>query len=294
MVPRAGSLWVMVVAAAIPMTAAAQVVPYNPYADSQDQPPPIAADGTIQWGVFYKSAAMQKTYERLWNMGACRGTSPSIMIPVAENRLLVDQLPEAEFIGQVLGAAGPLAGGMVAFVDSSAECPDAAPLVAQLHPAGVSRLIVAGDSTVAILRPGMMVRLSATLDTRGQATDPVKAIEIFTPARDFKPSPVVAGKSGTVEAVVTQMHRNLLELRVDAGRIRKLRLQVAPDAKVTIDASSIDLVSAGDRIELKGRLWTGDGSMGAGTVFASDVLIRKAAPAAIKGRQTAAAAVEAR
>lgn len=294
MFARAGLPWVMVVAASLPVTAGAQGVPYNPYADSQDQPAPVAADGTIRWGVFYKSAAMQETYERLWNMGACRGTSKAIVIPVTENKLNVDDLPEAEFTGIVRAAEGTLGGGMIAFDESSVGSPDAALLVAQLHPAGVSRLVVVGESTASILRPGMMVRLSTAVNAHGQATEPVKAIEIFTPARDFKPSPVVAGEAETVEAVLTQVHRNLMDLRVDAGRIRKLHLRLASDATVTIDASSLDLVSAGDRIELKGRLWTGEGSMGAGTVFASDVLVRKAAPAAIEDRRLPAAAIEAR
>jgi hypothetical protein len=75
----------------------AQATPYNPYADANEALPPVAADGTIHWGTFYKSAQVQQAYERLWNLGACRGSNRAITVPVAENKLVIDRLPEAEF-----------------------------------------------------------------------------------------------------------------------------------------------------------------------------------------------------
>jgi hypothetical protein len=124
--------------------ASGQVGPYNPYAMAEDAPPPLAADGTIQWGVFYKSAKLQRAYERLWSLGACRGSNRAITVPVAENKLVIDRLPEAEFRGVVQGATGDLAGGMVAFTLDSTSPDGTEALVAQLHPAGVSRLAVRG------------------------------------------------------------------------------------------------------------------------------------------------------
>ena len=99
----AGACLLAVVAAplAVARPAAGQVVPYNPYADSQDPTPPVLPDGTIHWGTFYKSAAMQKAYERLWNLGACRNTNKAITIPVQNNRLSIDGLPEGKHRGVV-------------------------------------------------------------------------------------------------------------------------------------------------------------------------------------------------
>jgi hypothetical protein len=85
----------------------AQPVPYNPYADGQDPLPPVAADGTLHWGPFYKSAAIQKSYERLWSLGACRGTNKAITIPVERNKLVIDTLPEETFTGRVRAAWWP-------------------------------------------------------------------------------------------------------------------------------------------------------------------------------------------
>ena len=81
--------------------ASGQVAPYNPYADAHEALPPVAADGTIHWGTFYKSAQVQQAYERLWNLGACRGSNRAITVPVAENKLVIDRLPETEFKGIV-------------------------------------------------------------------------------------------------------------------------------------------------------------------------------------------------
>ena len=277
-----------VLASAAPAASArAQGVPYNPYVDSQPLPP-LAPDGTIQWGTFFKSAAIQKKYEHLWNLGACRNTNPDITIPVAANRLDVNALPEEEFTGTVQAVTGGLAGGTVAFVRGR---PDEPPLVAQLHPAGVTRSIVTGRSTPAILRPGMTVRLTTTVDAKGRAVEPVREFEIISPPGD-RPAPIVAGTPGVVVAVVSQVRKGVLDLRVDGGRIRRLLVPLADDAVVTIDAAEPQLMSPGDAIEVKGRLWTGEGSTGAGLVFASDVRVRKAEPAA--ARDPAAVAIGAR
>jgi hypothetical protein len=251
-------------------------VPYNPYVDSQGPLVPVAPDGTIRWGVFYKSAALQKSYERLWNLGACRGTNKAITIPVGANKLHVDELPEAEFRGVVRGADGTLAGGLVAFVENPAAGDDAAPLMAQLHPAGVTRLVVVGESSADVVRPGMIVRLATVVDARGRAAEPVRKLEIVSPPADARPVGIVAGEPTTVLATVTQVRDGVLGLRLDAGRIRRLAIPLDPAAVAMIDAPAVELISAGDAIQVKGRLWTGEGALGAGTVFASDVLVRKA------------------
>jgi hypothetical protein len=251
-----------------------QLTPYNPYADSQEAPAPIAADGTIQWGVFYKSAAIQSAYQRLWNLGACRGTNRAITEPVNRNKVIIDRLPEAEFEGKVVAATGTPAGGLVAFAEQAAA-ETGEPLVVQLHPAGVTRLRVTGRVPATVLEPGMVVRLVAEVDERGRAADPITAFDIVTPAADFKPDPVRPGVRGAIVAEVKRVHQDVVTLAVPVGPVRRLTLKVAPDAVATIDAARLDLVAAGDSISITGRLWGGDGAMGAGTIFASDVTITK-------------------
>jgi len=271
-------------AALVSSTARGQVGPYNPYASAEEAPPPLAADGTIQWGVFYKSATLQRAYERLWSLGACRGSNRAITVPVAENKLVIDRLPEADFQGIVQVATGDLAGGMVAFAGDASAPAGSDALVAQLHPAGVSRLTVKGPVSPAVITPGTVVRLRTRVGADGRGTEPVQAFEIVVPPDGYRPDPVRPGTLEPIVGVVQTVRRGALVLRVDAGEIRRVTVPLADDVTATVDGPRLDLVSAGDRIEVRGRLWTGDGAMAGGTVFASDVIVTKAsadaAPAA--------------
>lgn len=260
--------------------AEAQLTPYNPYAESQELQPPVAADGTLNWGSFYKSAAMQKSYERLWNMGACRGNSKSITIPVERNKLAINTLPEATFSGRVRGTAGTSRGGLIAFAEGGAVDDSEAPvIVAQLHPAGVTHLQIGGPMALAALHPGMTVRLRAQVDDKGRATAPVRAIDVVSPPDGFVPDAVRPGAPGTIVGDVQRITDRLLVVQVAAGRLRRLSIPLSAETSVTVvDSSRLDLVSPGDSLEVTGRRWTGDGCMGAATVFASRLVVKKPAP----------------
>jgi hypothetical protein len=268
---------VAVIASGIARRAEAQ--PYNPYADAQDvMAAPVAADGTLRWGTFYKSAAMQKTYERLWSLGACRGTNKAITVPVTRNRVVIDSLPEDSFSGRVRGAAGSLAGGMIAFTEGAGLAPADAVLVAQLHPAGVTRLEVAGRSSLSAVKPGMTIRVRATFDDKGRANDAVSVVEIVTPAPDFAPDAIRPHLRETAVGTVLHAKNGLLTVKVDAGRMRRLTVPVTTDAEVVIkDAAQFDLIAPGDEVRITGRRWSGEGCMSAGTVFASQVIVTKPA-----------------
>jgi|688.fasta_scaffold153465_2 hypothetical protein len=275
MVQKFSRIVFVALAALVAGEAAAQR--YNPYADAHEALPPVAADGTIQWGTFFKSAQLQKSYERLWNLGACRGTNRAITEPVAANKLLIDRLPEAEFTGVVEGSSGGLAGGVVAFLDKAGGG-QAAPLFAQLHPAGVSHLVVTGTVSRDDLRPGMMVQLRARVDARGKGGDAIERITVVTPAPDAKPAAVRPDTVETVVGSVLSCRGKSLVVRVDAGKVRRLTLTLADDVVVTVDGACLDLVAAGDEVAVKGRLWTGEGATGAGTIFASHVTVTKRVP----------------
>jgi hypothetical protein len=45
-----------------------------------------------------------------------------------------------------------------------------------------------------------------------------------------------------------------------------------------VDAAQIDLIAPGDEVEVTGRRWSGEGAMGAGTVFTSRIVVTKAPP----------------
>lgn len=247
---------------------------YDPYAEGHAALAPVAEDGTIRWGTFYKSADMQRTYERLWNMGACRGTNKAITVPVQNNKVLIDRLPEGEFTGVVQGSSGPLAGGVVAFVPAGSAGHDAA-FFAQLHPAGVTRLTVTGPITMDAIRPGMVVRFRAVVDERGRSAEPLRTLSVVTPASGFVPDAVRPGHDDTLVGTVVSCRMKTLVVRIDAGSVRRVTCPLADDAVATVDGSRFDLVAPGDAAEVKGRLWSGEGSAGAGTIFASHVTVTK-------------------
>lgn len=253
----------------------AQINAYNPYADSQTGLPPVAPDGTLRWGTFYKSAAIQKAYERLWNLGACRNTNMAITVPVEMNKVAIDSLPEETFRGVVQGTTGTLQGGMLAFATADA---DGSTLVAALHPAGVSKLSVSGRIPASGLRPGMTVRLQTRVDHKGVASDPAAMIDVITLPAGFKAEPVVAGQPMTVVGTVTRIQAATLWLQVPAGRIRRLSVPLGPQTTVAVDAAQLDLVEPGDVVLLEGRVWRGEGCLGDGTVFASMVTVTKPVP----------------
>jgi hypothetical protein len=274
-VRAAALLSISVALGSLPVPAAAQ--PYNPYADSQDSLPPVAADGTLHWGAFYKSAAIQKSYERLWSLGACRGTNKAITVPVERNKMVIDNLPEESFTGRVRATTGTMAGGMIAFTEGPRVDPAAAVLIAQLHPAGVTHVQVGGRTSAGAIKPGMSVRLRATVDGRGKTVEPVRTVDIVTPPADFKPDPIRANTPDTIVGTVIQNRGKMLLLKVDAGSIRRLSLPLADDAAVMIvDAAQLDLIAPGDEVEITGRRWSGEGSQGAGTVFSSRIVVNKA------------------
>jgi hypothetical protein len=278
----AGS-WLAVAAAA-----SAQINAYNPYADSQEHLPPVAPDGTRRWGTFYKSAALQQAYERLWNLGACRGTNKAITVPVEMNKVAIDSLPEEDFRGIVVGSTGTLRGGMIAFTQAAGPADGGPTLVAALHPAGVTKLAVSGSLAPEALRPGLTVRFQARVDRRGIATDPLPVLEVITLPTGFKPTAVVANEQQTIVGTVARFHGGTLHVQVGAGKIRKVSIPVAADADVRVDAGQLELVSPGDMVSLTGRVWRGEGCLGDGTVFASVVTITKPegaqAPAAVDER----------
>jgi hypothetical protein len=247
------------------------------YGPPAPPPPPVNEDGTIHWGTFYKSATLQQAYERLWNLGACRGTNKRITIPVENNKMQIDSLPEAEFQGVVQAATGTVAGGVIAFTAAGGVGESPSTFAAQLHPAGVSALHVSGPASAAMLSTGMAVRLQAMIDSKGHGTDEVETIEIITPPHDFEPPTIEPGSRGEIVGRIAAVRgdRLTVQLQKPVAGLRRLFLPLSEDVVVRFDAAQVEYVAAGDRIAVTGRLWTGDGSMASGTIFASDIVVTK-------------------
>lgn len=254
---------------------AAQLTPYNPYAETQDARPAVAADGTIHWGTFYKSADLQRAYERLWNLGACRGTNKAITGPVEQNLVAIDSLPEVTLHGVVRDVQQDGSMTMIAFVDSSVEDPAVAVKVAILHPAGVSRVSVRGDADLRTIVPGITVRARSRVDRHGKGEEEVRQLDVVSIPAGDRPKPVRPDVTGTITGTVVHAKPSFIVLRIASGTIRRVTLPLADDVGIGVDAADVRFATAGDTLEVKGRVWSGAGCLAAGTVFASDVIVVK-------------------
>lgn len=270
------SSWFFALCLALQVVAAVTPTFAQGYGGVEPPPPPIAEDGSIQWGTFYKSAAMQQAYERLWRLGACRGTNKRITVPVENNKMPIDPLPKAEFTGTVQAATGTVAGGMIAFVVAGDDAMQGRSLVAQLHPAGVSGLSVSGPTSVAALLPGMTVRLQALVDGSGRCLDPVETVEIVTPPDGFVAPVVVPDERGEIVGRIVSIRAGMIVVQpATMGSMRRVFLRLAPDVVVRYDAAQVEYASPGDGVRIAGRLWAGEGAMADGIVFADDVVVTK-------------------
>ncbi len=138
-----------------------------------------------------------------------------------------------------------------------------------------------------MLLPGHVIRVVTAVDEQGEGIEPLARFDLVTPPADYVPPDVRPGVRGEIVGTVKRLHKDVLTLHVPVGRLRRLTFNLPADAVATLDAARLDLVAPGDAIQLTGRLWSGDGAMGGGTIFASDVSISKpplpgevAAPAA--------------
>ncbi len=241
----------------------AQSAPYDPYAPQVEEPP-IAADGSLNWPVFYKSQSLQANYENLWMMGSCRGTNKKITIPVANNRLDINKMPEGKMEGIVLRVGkGQL------FVQQA----DGKVKKVAVHPAGVSRIEVTGDVPARWLKPGMGVRLVGQVNETGHGPETLEELDIVTIPPGFEPDPVVAEKRQSIVAVVASLRGNRLLLKTPVGSLRRLSFQISDETIAHVQAKDLAFASVGDKVEAKGHFYSGDKNEH--WVFASDVTVTK-------------------
>jgi hypothetical protein len=224
----------------------------------------VAEDGTLHWPVFYKSAKMELSYERLWNLGACRGSNKRITIPVEQNRLSIDKMPEATITGKVTRVST----GAVLLKQADGKLTK---LVT--HPEGVSRVSVSGDVPATMLKPGMIVRLVAKVDEHGVGTEPIEVLDVISIDAGFVPPEVKANTVQTITAKVVRLYGQQLQLRAGAGGLRRLSFQLGEQALAHVMTRDIGYASVGDTLTAKGHTYSG--SAAEHWVFASDVTVLK-------------------
>ena len=250
-------------------SALAQRPAYNPYAkQTEEDLAPVRPDGQLNWPAYFKSKSIEDHYKAFFASGSCTGTSKRISTGLKENKVDVNSLPEEA----VVGVAATVQGGVVAMASEKGL-----PMKVVTHPAGVSKISISGKMNPADLRPGMLVKFSGRVNDHGKGVKPLESLEVFTPDAKFKWKAVITDRQQTIAATVVKAEGSLLQVQVSAGRVRKLTFQVKENPEITVTGSALDLISAGDEISTKGRVYaSGDGAGGVPVVFASELTVKKA------------------
>ena len=149
------------------------------------------------------------------------------------------------------------------------------PTNVMIHPRGVSKIEVNGPYTLKQLRTGMLVRMTAKINDDGTSDQPIPTIEIFSTRPDYPFAEVEPGERTTFAARVVALRDKTLELRVDAGKLRKLKVPVDEATLVTLNMDDLNLAAPGDKLEVKGHLYAGPGITAKQAIFANKVVVTK-------------------
>jgi hypothetical protein len=239
----------------------AQVQPYNPYAPEIQDTIPVTPDGKINWPTFYRSTKLKNKFQLLHAMGSCMGTAKDIVSALEANKVDVNALGTRTVHGKLVA----MHGGAFTVLDKSGET-----TTVMTHPAGVSRVDVDGSMPIARLRPGMAVRLTTQVDARGQAQEPVEALNVFTFDRDTQPDAVTPGRVQTIAGWIRNIRGSHVQVHVNAGRLRQLTFLLADDCRISVTGHELQLLSPGDEVEVTGHVYSRDKQLGR-IVFANKV-----------------------
>jgi hypothetical protein len=253
---------------AAPLSADAQLFPYNPYADTQFDTPEEAAAAAKRWPPFFKSPPVDAKHQFYYMMGWCK-PKPWHYKFKPEDLVDVQKLPEGTFNGQVTQVGAGLVAG---------EDAQGARAYIMIHPhAEVTRVHVRGKALAAGLKPGMFVRLQGTPDEQGRLTEPLARLSVITPAADFRFEPATPAKSQTLVGKITGVRANQVTFTLPVGKVRRITAELTESPEIEIDATDCGLASAGDTAVVKGRVYKSEEN-GLVQWFASDVDIKLAEP----------------
>jgi hypothetical protein len=250
----------------ITANAAAQQKPFNPYADENADLMPITPDGKINWPTFYKSGATKAKFDWMFSTGSCRGTNPVLNAVIINNKVNVNQIEAEDYTGVVQTNTN----GNLIVLDKNQV-----PTNIMIHPKGVSKIEVNGPYTLKQLRAGMLVRITAKINDDGTSDQAIPAMEVFSTKPEYPFAEIETGERTTFAARVVALRDKTLELRVDAGKLRKLKLPVDDSTAVTLSMDDLKLASPGDKLEVTGHLYSGPGISAQQAIFANKIVVTK-------------------
>jgi hypothetical protein len=121
---------------------------------------------------------------------------------------------------------------------------------------------ITGTADRELLRPGVVVELTAEFDTKtGAATEPVSELTIVTPRagerRGVFPDEVIdptERKQSTPSTARLRVYDGISGIKQNILVFKKYRVELAPEAKIAVAVSSPSVLSEGDTIaKVKGK-----------------------------------------
>lgn len=98
---------------------------------------------------------------------------------------------------------------------------------------------------------------------------------MITPTANKKSYAIEANRLQTILGTLLSLDAKHVRLVVSAGKLHRITLPRANDFKVVVDGSSLDLVSPGDEVVVKGHIYSGKGSIEERTIFGSEISVTK-------------------
>lgn len=202
------------------------------------------------WPVLYKLPPSHKAhYYAMGWCGLCKKGPDYQKWYDRHSQFNVNALPEVSWEGKVKSASAQA----VEAVNDQGKS-----VTMVIYPSRkVSDVHVVGPAETGMLKVGKYVRFVGKVDEKGRVSEPVSALELYTPL-DSKEMPIItAGNRDLVAGcLVRQTASGGWEMRpARKGQFHKFEFATVSKPRVTVDVAEVGVVKEGQKVTVHGRLW---------------------------------------
>jgi len=216
----------------------AQAPANNPYAGLE------SARGT--WPVFYKPDPNDAKYAKMIADGICKPEGKTAQAFYRTKMVDVNALPDFSLEGKITEVAA----GSVTVVDSR----DGASYQVMVNEnRAVSRVNVQGKGTKEMLSAGAFVRFVGKVNASGVAEEKIDQIELTSPGMSPQ-TPVKPNQTQNLAGKILRCEGEHLVVQAPTGSVRRLEVDLAPEAKISARVADHRMASVGDTVKMKGRI----------------------------------------
>ena len=198
------------------------------------------------WPPFYKPDPSDAAYSKLMADGMCKPNGKRATNYYLSKMVDVSTLPEFSFEGKISTLE---VGGVTATDDRNGE-----KLIVMIHESpAISRVNVKGSGTKESLVVGSHVRFVGRVDESGACREKIDRIEVVAPSM-IGAAPVEPGKLQNLAGKIVRRDGDHLVVLAPTGKVRRLTLELAPEAQVSARMGDYHFAKVGDPVKMKGRI----------------------------------------